>query len=428
LNAAPIAAAIGALARGRTRRDTATLSCRRPSAILSKQLQGSTRLAVDATLAVTDIVEAMHANIARIPGSRAPAPTRTRGLSGWVYRSIRCVTGWIGVGLDQAVTQLQPLIDRIPSTSNGAAREALIAALNGLVGDHLVASGNPLATPMRLRSAGREQAVAEGGRTLLLIHGLCMHDGQWLRHGHDHGAALARDLGVSATYLRYNSGLHVGVNGRELAHTLEDWIDRAHAPVSELAIVGYSIGGLVARSAHHYATRAGLRWPRLLRQLVFLGTPHHGAPLERGGHGIDLALNLTRYSAPLAAFGHVRSAGITDLRHGSLLDEGANDRFGPNIELPQHVPLPRSVDCCAIAASRGRSARVLADRLLGDGLVPVASALGRHVDRSRTLAFARRRQWVGYGISHLDLLDNPEVYARLRQMLASPAPKHGRAR
>ncbi len=371
----------------------------------------------------------MHANIARMPGSGAPASARTRGLTGLVYRSIRRVTDWVGFGLEHAVTQLQPLLDRSGSASSGPAREALIAALNGLVGDHLVASANPLATPMQLRSASGEHAVAAGGRSLLLIHGLCMHEGQWQRHGHDHGAALARDLGFSPAYLRYNSGLHVAVNGRELARTMEDWIERAPVPVSELAILGYSLGGLVARSAYQQAKNAGLRWPRLLRHLVFLGTPHHGAPLERGGHGIDLALSLSRYSAPLAALGHLRSAGITDLRHGSLLDEcGESDRFGRAAGLPQHVPLPRSVSCSAIAASRGRGARDLADRLLGDGLVPVASALGRHADPARRLAFASDRQWIGYGINHLDLLDNAEVYANLRQMLATPATKRARAR
>jgi hypothetical protein len=409
------------------RRDTGRPRHVRPPPILSKHVQGTAKLAVDATLAVTDIVEAMHANIARIPGSGAPPATRTRGVTGWVYRTIRRVTGWVGFGLDQAATRLQPLIDRVAATSSGPAREALVAALNGLVGDHLAASGNPLATPMQIRSAaGNELLAAEGGRTLLLVHGLCMHDGQWLRHGHDHGAALARDLGYRPAYLRYNSGLHVAANGRELAQRLEDWIDSAHTPVTELAIVGFSLGGLVARSACHYAKEAGHRWPRLLRHLVFLGTPHHGAPLERGGHAIDLALGLSRYSAPLAALGHLRSAGITDLRHGSVLaDERGLDRFEREARLPSHVALPRSVTCAAIAASRGRNARDATDRLFGDGLVPVDSALGRHTERERTLAFAADRQWVGYGLHHLDLLDDAEAYATLRRMLAAP-PKRRR--
>lgn len=378
---------------------------------------------------MTDIVEAMHANIARIPGSSAPPATRTRGVTGWVYRTIRRVTGWVGFGLDQATARLQPLIDRVAATSSGPAREGLVAALNGLVGDHLVASGNPLAVPMQFRAAGRELAAAEGGRTLLLVHGLCMHDGQWLRRGHDHGAALARDLDYRPAYLRYNSGLHVAANGRELARRLEDWVDRAHTPVTELAIVGFSLGGLVARSACHYANEAGYRWPRRLRHLIFLGTPHHGAPLERGGHAIDLALGLSRYSAPLAALGHLRSAGITDLRYGRVLaDEHGLDRFGSESAPPQHVALPESATCAAIAASRGRSARDATDRLFGDGLVPVASALGHHAERVRTLAFAADRQWVGYGLTHLDLLDDTAVYATLRGMLAAPPKRRRGAR
>ena len=54
----------------------------------------------------------------------------------------------------------------------------------------------------------------------------------------------------------------------------------------EFAIIGHSMGGLVARSACHHGLAAGPTWPKVLRKLVFLGTPHHGSPLERGGHGL----------------------------------------------------------------------------------------------------------------------------------------------
>jgi hypothetical protein len=367
---------------------------------------------------LTDVVEAMHASIARVPGSRATT-TRTRGVTGFVYRSIRRVTGWVGSGLDLTLAQLLPLLDRIDAIPSGSARDAVLAALNGVLGDYLAASENPLATSMSLRGEGLTLAPGDGGRVLLLIHGLCMHDGQWLRNGHDHGAALARDLGYRPVYLRYNSGLHVAQNGRELALQLERWIGSADAHLSELSILGYSLGGLVARSALHYASLAGHRWPRRLAKLVFLGTPHHGAPLERGGHWIDLALGLSRYSAPLAALGRVRSAGITDLRHGSVVDDGVDTARA------QPVALPRGVVCSALAACKSARDDAISG-FLGDGLVPVASALGRHADPARTLAIPRARQWVGYGIHHLDLLDNAAVYARLREAFA--ATPHTRKR
>ncbi len=392
---------------------------RKARAILSSDLKGTARLAIDATLAVTDIIETMHRNILSLPWmptDNAPA----RGLTAFVYRNIRGVTGWIGNCADFAIERTQPLLDRIGAQAPGPARDALVAALNGIIGDHLAASGNPLATSMQFRRDGCSARVAEGGRVLLMIHGLCMHEGQWKRRGHDHGNALARDLGFRPAWLRYNTGLHVSANGRELADRLERWIDAAPRPVTELAIVGYSLGGLVAHSACHYAALAGHRWPRLLKDIVFLGTPHHGAPLERGGHWVDLALGVSRYSAPLAALGRMRSAGITDLRHGSLRDEdwqSATCAHGDAIA-GGSVSLPRGARVAAIAASTGKRTGDLGDRLLGDGLVPVASALGRHADPARALAIAADRQWVGYGMNHLDLLDHADVYAKLRDFLA----------
>jgi hypothetical protein len=117
--------------------------------------------------------------------------------------------------------------------------------------------------------------------------------------------------------------------------------------------------------------------------------------------------------------GKVRSSGITDLRHGSLVDEDwvGRDRFERAPDRRQHVPLPDGVRCYAMAASLGKRVGNRKSRLPGDGLVPVNSALGRHRDPARTLAFARDRQRVGYSMSHLALLSNARVYARLRRWL-----------
>jgi hypothetical protein len=54
---------------------------------------------------------------------------------------------------------------------------------------------------------------------------------------------------------------------------------------------------------------------------------------------------------------------------------------------------------------------------VGDGLVPLDSALGRHKDAARTLDFATSQQWIGYETGHLELLCRPEVYAQLRTWL-----------
>jgi pimeloyl-ACP methyl ester carboxylesterase len=308
-------------------------------------------------------------------------------------------------------------------------REALIAALNGVLGDYLAATANPLATPMALRRGGRAlqlEAAAlasrlpdAGGRVLVMIHGLCMNDLQWSRAGHDHGAALGRELGFTPVYLHYNSGLHVSINGHALAQLLERLREQWPQPVQQLVLVGHSMGGLLARSAMHHGLQSGQRWPQHVSDAVFLGTPHHGAPLERAGHWVDLLLDATPYAAPFARLGKVRSAGITDLRHGNLLDEDwvGRDRFAGQTDRRQHVPLPSGVRCHAMAACIGTQGDLKA-RLLGDGLVPLDSALGQHRDPARCLDFMQERRWIGHGMNHLDLLSHPDAHAQLVRWLA----------
>jgi hypothetical protein len=392
-------------------------------------MRGASRLAIDATTALTALVEAMHLTVARRPGILGtPRPGRARGIAGLVYRTIRGTTGLVGGGIDAILARLLPLLDEV---SPSRRREAVLAALNGVLGDYLAASSNPLAIPMRLRRNARplqldRQALAAAigqpsARVAVLAHGLCLNDLQWHRQGHDHGAALARDLGYTPVYLHYNSGLHVSVNGRAFAGLLEVLLEQWPVAVKELVLIGHSMGGLVSRSACHHGALAGHDWPKRLRKLVFLGTPHHGAPLERGGHWVDVILGISPYTAPFARLGKIRSAGVTDLRHGNLLDEDweGRDRFEHSRDLRRPVPLPEGVRCYAIAATTGKRAGDLGDRLLGDGLVPVASALGRHADPRRALSFPEARQWIGYGMSHLDLLSRPEVYAQLGRWLAT---------
>jgi pimeloyl-ACP methyl ester carboxylesterase len=395
----------------------------------SADIRGFSRLAVDAATGLTDLVEAMHRNI--VDGawpSGAPLQRPTQELTGLVYGTVRGVTRVVGGGIDVLLWQLAPMLGEGGSSPQ---REMLLAVLNGVLGDYLAATDNPLAIPMRLRRQGQPlelsgDALAPAippptSKILVLLHGSCMNDLRWERRGHDHGAALAHDLGYTPLYLHYNSGRHISVNGREFAALLETLLAAWPLPIDELAIVAHSMGGLVARSARHYAGLAGHTWPRHLRKLIFLGTPHLGAPLERGGNWIDVALGASPYTAPLARLGKIRSAGITDLRHGSLLDEDweCRDRFERSKHRPQSVPLPDDVNCYAIAGTTGKRIGDLSDRLLGDGLVPVRSALGRHKDPARALALPPSRQWIAYEMSHMDLLWRPEVYAQIKEWLAA---------
>jgi hypothetical protein len=416
---------------------------RRPAGMLG-DVRGAVRLVIDGVHGVTGIVEAMHRRIAGAapPWRRLPDAT-TAGLPGLVYRSIHGTTRLVGQGLDAALIGLQALpADTLPGLHealDGPLRDALVAALNGVVGDHLARTGNPLAIRMQLlRRDDRVDSAAlplAGPHVLLLIHGLCLNDGQWTRGGHDHGQALAQAMGFTPVYARYNSGLHISTNGRELAQRLERLLQDWPVPVQTLTLIGHSMGGLLARSAVHQAAQAGMAWPQHLRHLVFLGTPHHGAPLERGGNWLHRGLGLNPYAAPFTRLSGLRSAGITDLRHGNLLDEDwADSRFAQR-DTRAVLPLPAGVACYAIAGTLGPSpdagdhdtarltgrpaaARLLASDWLGDGLVPLASALGRHAKPTHDLHIPASHTWIGRGIHHLDLLASKQVYQQLRRWLA----------
>lgn len=391
-------------------------------------MQGSSRLIIEAVVGVTDIVEAMHRNIAGL----APIVGRsrqggTRGITGLVYRSVRGIARTVGGALDIGLGQLASRLALPRATRRG---DAVLAALNGVLGDHLAATGNPLATAMTLRTGGRALPLQADGlaraierpssRLIILVHGLCMNDRQWQRNGHDHGAALAGAHRANALYLRYNSGLHIASNGREFAGQLERLVRFWPVPVRELVIIGHSMGGLVARSACHCAEQEGQVWLRHLRHLIFLGTPHLGAPLERAGHWLQRLLEVSPYTAPLARLGSIRSAGIMDLRHGVLV-EGTVGAAGGKRErgaAATHLPLPGRVRCHAIAASTQARPGANLARLRGDGLVPVASALGQHADPARSLALPAGQRHICFGVDHLGLLDSREACERMRQWLA----------
>ena len=389
-------------------------------------LRGVSKLAIDATTGITDLVEAMHRNIARIPGiTPSLEDGKTNGITGFVYRTVRGVTKVVGGGIDAALALASPMFGNFTDIP---ARDALQSALNGVLGDHLVATNNPLAISMQFCRNGEALPLSKDakntlasaipdatGTVLVLIHGLCMNDRQWNMARpdgtlHDHGAELQKDLGYTAIYLRYNTGLHVADNGKAFATALESLLAAWPVKVKELVIVAHSMGGLITRSACHYADDNAQTWRKSLKKIVFLGTPHQGAPLERGGHWIDIILGATPYASPFAKLGKVRSTGITDLRHGSVVEGDGNRGHAL-------LPLPAKVKCFAIAATTGKQSGDLHDRLLGDGLVPLASALGEHADPARSLNFPTERKVTLYATNHMQLLNAAPAYEAVRAFL-----------
>jgi pimeloyl-ACP methyl ester carboxylesterase len=282
-----------------------------------------------------------------------------------------------------------------------------IAAVNGFVGDDLEREGSGLALPMTIRSGGRDLSPRElaaelpdaGPAVAVFVHGLCESErAWWLRpRGHEgpvrsYGQRLAADLGLTPVYLRYNTGLQISENGRRLAELMEQLVAHWPVPVERIALVGHSMGGLVARSACHQGHAAGMGWTHVVRQVVCLGTPHLGAPLEKAANAAALALAALPETRPLASIVNVRSEGIKGLG-GALV--------APLLENADH----RSVGATVTRTPDGPVAGIVGDLLVQ---YSSASACGecRHIG----------------GINHFDLLNHPEVYATLREWLSEPAP------
>ncbi|NKI33988.1 alpha/beta hydrolase [Wenzhouxiangella sp. XN79A] len=334
-------------------------------------LQGISRLAIDGVVGVTDLVEHLHAAIA-LPGTSSQ---RTRGITGQVYRSVRGITRLVGGGIDLA---LSPLARARPS--DAVTGIAIRSALNGVLGDHLHATGNPLAIDMSLQHA--DGIVARTGppipagqarpHVVVFLHGLCLHPGLWTPD--DDGPGLPERIGDlpgrSVLHLHYNTGRPVADNGAELATRLADLHARWPVALERLTLIGHSMGGLVARSAAHHGHASQQAWTDYLADIVTLGTPHAGAPLERAGHRLERALGWTPYTRPFNRLGRMRSAGITDLRHGRITACGG----APG--------LPETTRLHLLAASRSPEGHRTPS---GDGLVPPHSglAIGLPLDPTR---------------------------------------------
>jgi pimeloyl-ACP methyl ester carboxylesterase len=307
----------------------------------------------------------------------------------------------------------------------------VLGILQGLRGDALEAERSPLATPMAIRVNSRPIAPTPAEladaypqastKIVVFMHGLCETEQGWRLGGRPtYGDRLANDLGCTPVEIRYNTGRHISANGETLSQLLAELVANWPVEVEQIALVGHSMGGLVARSACFRADAAGEYWVRRVHHIVCLGSPHYGAPLEQFVHFAGAALNLLPESRPIARLLRRRSAGIRDLRGGSLVDEDWSDRDPEALFTAacREVPILDGVMHCFVSAGIVASDRNPLGALLGDGLVLVPSASGR--SGHKRIGFRDEDGAHLPSANHFTLLNHDAVYGYLREWLSGP--------
>jgi pimeloyl-ACP methyl ester carboxylesterase len=317
----------------------------------------------------------------------------------------------------------------------------VLGALNGFYGNHLLARRNELALTMEIRRRGVAVAAEPESlraafpdattRIVVFAHGLCETEAAWriAARGTDgvdrrtYGERLQDELSFTPVHLRYNTGLHVSENGRALARLLEALVHSWPVGVEELVLVGHSMGGLVARSACHYAETGGLTFTDSVRHVFCLGTPHLGADLEKGANALSWALSRLPETRAMANLINTRSVGIKDLRFGSCVEEDWCD-CDPDEFLRdrcQEVPFLPDAHYYFVCSNLYRG---VMGTLLGDLLVRVPSASGRGSGTGRRIPFEIDNGYEMTGLNHFDLLNHPAVYEQLRTWIIRPlAPR-----
>jgi pimeloyl-ACP methyl ester carboxylesterase len=299
------------------------------------------------------------------------------------------------------------------------------AVLNGLLGDYLASRGNGLAIEMALYRDGEPLVLNRDGlhsahpnaspRVVLLVHGMmCTETVFRFPDGSDYGRKLEQDLGITSLYLRYNSGLAVADNGSALAALLQQLSEAYPVPIEELILLGYSMGGLLVRSACHFAAERGLPWLALVRRAIYVGTPHAGAPAERIGRVVAKILHAVPEPVTqlIGDIGDLRSAGVKDLGDADLRHEDRAALLGRLSLRDAHHPVPLlpQLRHGLIAASLSLDPRMAA--LFGDSIVPVSSATAAMMGSAMGLPPECVK--VLPGRSHLDLAHDPDVYAQIK--------------
>lgn len=371
-----------------------------------------------ATVSASKPVEVVHNEITDLVYSAVrEAGKGVFSGAAWVVRqanqsaaSPQVIDTALGGELMEQVAKLP--VPGIPGDNAAKRVSAISSAINGVFGDHLAATRNPMEVKMNLfdaqgQAVGTEQTelIAQfphaKSHLVVFVHGLCCNEDSWRLYYNPaepatrpYGPKLEDDFPVTSLYLRYNTGRTIEANARQFKRMLNKMLRNWPVAVEGLTLVGHSMGGLVSRALVEMIDDDDLILRRAIQDVVCLGSPHAGAPLARLAAAGEQLFSKFELSKPLGRVLGVRSRGIRDLKDG----------LGPLKTHDGH-----QVTFHLIGATVGDHTGSWLNNTVGDGLVTMESALADETGRAQRLAFSQKH--------HMTLLNDPEVYLELRMVL-----------
>lgn len=395
-------------------------------------MEGLSQLATSSVTGVAEIVQEIHRDIFLQYFSLTRRQANfiwENGITKRIYGLTQQIMQQYGKGLAISLRGLNryfPVLHEKPLTPM---MHFIANALNGVLGDHMLQSHNPLALPMVMYDRyGQLQRGELSGRVVILIHGLCMNHLSWAP-GESSGLGehiLYHQQQANVLYLNYNTGRRISSNGRSLSNLLEKLVSN-NPRITEIDLIGHSMGGLVSRSALFYGKQSTCKWIDYVENLVCIGSPHQGAVLERLGFMLQEKVGQIPFASVLAQLANLRSAGIIDLRHGSVRDddwEHLEARIGQMDDCRKPAPLPSRIKTYLIAGTLERessSSKTL--EAIGDYLVSVKSALGDHPHPQFRLKVPEDHKAVFYGLNHMEIQYHPKVREQIIAWVYSDAVK-----
>lgn len=390
-----------------------------------------------------EIADKPYKNLKRIPvlkAAVAPLEHIQQRITHGIYQAVRQAGSLLlqsAIQLEQQLDEEQhPRLQRAGTDSPAGA--AVQSAINGAIGDYLEQTNNALSLDMAFyqnqqalelsHEALRTAYPHATNKLCILVHGVCCNESAWQLFSEQHwqqthvdfGQFLQRDFGYTPFYLRYNSGRHISDNGRDLDRLIEQLCEAYPVAIEDIVLIGHSMGGLVSRSATHYASTSHTQWHTKLSHVICLGSPHLGAPLEQVAHLGTALLEQLPMTQGIAKIIKQRSLGIKDLRYGYVTDEDWKDQDQDDLSGNRRIRAMQlqHVHYGFIGGSLSQSVEHPIAHSLGDLLVPVKSATGNHSEEPLAVPHSPGYFKLFGSINHLALPNHPKVYEQIKQWLS----------